>query len=592
MAAQQSNPHQQLRAAGPSNIEPAPEGVFWLKATGLFHQANRRFCELLGYSEEALQSLHLCDLLTDLSKPQWPQLWRQFCEEKIWHHRGGLATKMGQVVTVEISASFLKFGGEDLMCGFVREIGSRKEEADGLLAELQASEAWFRTLYNNAPVMLQLCDHETRIFSVNDYWLETLGYKREEVMGRQTREFMTERARNDAIHKVIPALLQTGNIHDFEYQLVKKNGEVIDVALTAVSERDKNGQLLRTLSMILPISERKRAERLESQNFYLREELINEFNAAELVGTSAPMQEVFKNIEMVAGTDSTVLLLGETGTGKELVARAIHQRSQRKEGVMVKVNCGALPPGLVESELFGHEKGAFTGATARKKGRFELANNSTIFLDEIGELPLEAQTKLLRVLQEQELERVGGSETIKVDVRVIAATNRNLEEEVKKGHFRADLFYRLHIFPIRIPPLREKIDDIPLIANYFVQTFAARLGKKITGINRKAIEKLISWHWPGNVRELANILERAVILCQGDTLQAEHIGLSNGPIAADDSIPTLEEAERRLIRQALEKCNGRLSGPRGAAALLGVNRSTLWSRMQKLGISVAKQVSE
>jgi transcriptional regulator with GAF, ATPase, and Fis domain len=304
------------------------------------------------------------------------------------------------------------------------------------------------------------------------------------------------------------------------------------------------------------------------------------------------MQEVFKHIEMVAATNSTVLLLGETGTGKELVARAIHQRSPRQDGVMVKVNCGALPPGLVESELFGHEKGAFTGATARKKGRFELANSSTIFLDEVGELPLDAQTKLLRVLQEQELERVGGSETIKVDVRVIAATNRNLEQEVKKGSFRADLFYRLHIFPIRIPPLRERIDDIPLIANYFVNSFATRLGKKITGISRKAIEKLISWNWPGNVRELANMLERAVILCEGTTLQAEHIGLSTGPIAADDSIPTLEEGERRLIRQALEKCNGRLSGPRGAAALLGVNRSTLWSRMQKLGIHVAKQVSE
>jgi formate hydrogenlyase transcriptional activator len=394
------------------------------------------------------------------------------------------------------------------------------------------------------------------------------------------------------IHKVIPVLLQTGNIHDFEYQLVRKNGEVIDVALTAISDRDKNGQIIRTLSMILPISDRKRAERLESQNFYLCEELISEFNSGEIVGTSAAMQEVFKNIEMVASTDSTVLLLGETGTGKELVARAIHRRSNRKAGVMVKVNCGALPLGLVESELFGHEKGAFTGAITRKKGRFELANNSTVFLDEVGELSLDTQAKLLRVLQEKELERVGGSETIKVDVRIIAATNRNLEEEVKKGNFRADLFYRLNIFPIRIPPLRDRIDDIPLIANYFVNKFATRLGKKITSINRGAIEKLISWDWPGNVRELANILERAVILCDGKALQAEHIGLSNGPVAADDSISTLEESERRLILRALEKCNGRVSGPKGAAALLGVNRSTLWSRMQKLGINVAKQVSE
>ncbi len=584
----QSNDPQSLAQ---SSIEQAPEGVFWVKSTGIFHQVNRRFCELLGYSEKELQALHICDLATDLSKSHWPNLWRQFCKTKILDHHGGFITKTEKVITVEIKGSFLSIGGQDLMCGFVREIGSRTREAKDLMAELKESEARFRTLYNNAPVMLQACDHDTRIYSVNRYWLDTLGYEFDEVMGRQTREFMTESSRNAVIHKVIPVLLETGSIHDFEYQLVKKNGEVIDVTLTAVSDLDKNGKIIRTLSMILPISDRKRAERLESQNYYLREELISEFNSGEIIGASAPMQEVYKNIEMVAGTDSTVLLLGETGTGKELIARAIHTRSLRKDNVMVKVNCGALPPGLVESELFGHEKGAFTGATAQKRGRFELANNSTIFLDEVGELPLDTQTKLLRVLQEQELERVGGSETIKVEVRVIAATNRNLEKEVKKGNFRADLFYRLHIFPIPIPPLRDRIDDIPLIATYFVNKFATRLGKDIPTINRQAIEKLISWHWPGNVRELANILERAVILCTGKVIQAQHIGLSSGLIAAEDAIPTLKENERRLILRALEQCNGRLAGPKGAAALLGVNRSTLWSRMQKLGISVAKQVN-
>lgn len=584
--AKKSGHHRQLLAE--SSIEQAPDGVFWVSSPGFFQQVNLRFCELLGYSESELRSLHICDLTADWSKPRWPDLWQQFCGQSSLYYEGGLTTRLGEEVAVEINAGLLRFGGRELMCGFVREIVRGKKGAESLIADLKASEAQFRLLYNHAPVMLQACDFETRIFSVNNYWLDTLGYEWDEVVGRQTLEFMTATSRNNVIHKVIPVLLQSGNIHDFEYQLVKKSGEVIDVALTAVSDLDKNGSIIRTLSMILPISDRKRAERLESQNFYLREELIDAFNSGEIIGASAPMQEVFQYVAMVAATDSTVLLLGETGTGKELVARAIHRQSNRKDGVMVRVNCGALPSGLVENELFGHEKGAFTGADARKKGRFELANNSTIFFDEVGELPLDAQTKLLRVLQEQELERVGGSETVKVDVRVIAATHRNLEDDVKKGGFRADLFYRLHIFPIRIPPLRERVDDIPLLTNHFVNKFATRLGKNITTINRRTIEKLISWNWPGNVRELANILERAVILCKGKALQPEHIGLSNASITNDGRLPTLEEAERRLIKQALEKCNGRLSGPRGAAILLGINRSTLWSRMQKLGINATE----
>jgi transcriptional regulator with GAF, ATPase, and Fis domain len=402
---------------------------------------------------------------------------------------------------------------------------------------------------------------------------------------------MTAATRKKVAGEVLAILRRDGSIHDFEYQLIRKNGEVIDVALTAVSDLDEDGSIIRTLSMILPIGDRKRAERLESQNNYLREVLSGEFVAGEIVGSSAPMQEVFRNMELVAATDSTVLLLGETGTGKELAARAIHKGSHRKDNVMVKVNCGALPASLVENELFGHEKGAFTGAVSRQKGRFEIADKSTIFLDEIGELPPETQTRLLRVLQDQELERVGGSETIKVDVRVIAATNRNLETEVEKGGFRADLYYRLNIFPIHIPPLRERIDDVPLLTDFFVNKFASRMGKKITGIDPRAIKKLVSWHWPGNVRELANILERAVILCKDKELKAHHIGLGSSQISHDDQIPTLEENERHLIEKALKKCKGRLAGPKGAAVLLGVNRSTLWSRMQRLGISNEKHTS-
>jgi formate hydrogenlyase transcriptional activator len=299
------------------------------------------------------------------------------------------------------------------------------------------------------------------------------------------------------------------------------------------------------------------------------------------------MQRIFNSIEMVAPTDSTVLLLGETGTGKELIARALHNRSRRRQSVMVKLNCGALPANLVESELFGHEKGAFTGAVAQKKGRFELAHRGTMFLDEVGELPLETQTKLLRVLQEQEFERIGGSQTQKVDVRIIAATNRDLEQEIRRGVFRSDLFYRLNVFPIEVPPLRKRKEDIPLLASHFVSVFAQKMGRRIHGLHPSLTAQLVDYDWPGNVRELANLLERAVILCQGDTLQPQHLSVTRNRLLATgpETLPTLEEGERRLILRALEKTSGVLAGPNGAAALLGINRSTLWSRMRKLGIT-------
>jgi formate hydrogenlyase transcriptional activator len=338
---------------------------------------------------------------------------------------------------------------------------------------------------------------------------------------------------------------------------------------------------------MVDVTEQRRAQR---ENLYLQEELQKALNFEEIIGSSTAMQKVFKSIEMVAPTDSTVLLLGETGTGKELIARALHNRSRRGPRVMVKVNCGALTPTLVESELFGHEKGAFTGAVGQKKGRFELANRGSIFLDEVGELPLETQTKLLRVLQEQEFERVGGSQPIKVDVRVVAATNRDLSGDVRRGNFRADLFYRLNVFPIEIPPLRERKEDIPQLAAYFVSKFSERMGKRVEGIHKSVHEQLHRYDWPGTVRELANLLERAVILCQGDILQTQHLSMGRGASAASapEALPTLEDGERQLILRALEHTKGILAGPAGAAELLGVNRSTLWSRMRKLGISQTK----
>jgi formate hydrogenlyase transcriptional activator len=334
------------------------------------------------------------------------------------------------------------------------------------------------------------------------------------------------------------------------------------------------------------ITDRKRAEELESQNIYLQEELKVERRFGEIVGQSPAMQRVFKAIEMVAETDSTVLLLGETGTGKELIARAIHKLSRRQHAVMVKVNCGALPSALAESELFGHERGAFTGAVQQKKGRFELANGGTIFLDEVGELSADVQVKLLRVLQEQEIERLGSARPTKVNVRVVAATNRDLAAEVQRGGFRSDLFYRLNVFPIQLPALRERRQDVALLASHFVTDFARRIGKPVERIGAQAVARLTSYDWPGNVRELANVLERAIILCDGPDILEEHLGTLTRelPGADKDQFVTLEEMERQHILRALAQTGGVLAGPQGAARLLGLSRSTVWSRMRKLGI--------
>lgn len=326
-------------------------------------------------------------------------------------------------------------------------------------------------------------------------------------------------------------------------------------------------------------------EQLEADCTYLREEIDLDHDFHQIIGQSHPFKSVLLNIQKIATTDTTVLVLGETGTGKELIARAIHAASHRRDRPMVKVNCAALPANLIESELFGHEKGAFTSAQARQIGRFELADKNTIFLDEIGELPLESQGKLLRVLQEGEFERLGSSRTIKVDVRIITATNRNLEEEVQKGRFRQDLWYRLNVFPITVPPLRHRKEDIPLLVNWFVNKFSRKMGKTIERIPSAAMKTLQSYEWPGNVRELENVIERAVINTGGTSLQLLD-NLKNSRTARGDVGPllTLEEVERDHIVQVLEETGGRVEGPTGAALILGLHPSTLRGRMRKLGI--------
>ncbi len=326
--------------------------------------------------------------------------------------------------------------------------------------------------------------------------------------------------------------------------------------------------------------------RLEQENFYLQEEIKTQHNFEEVVGQSSAIKRVLKAVETVAPTDANVLILGETGTGKELVARAVHNLSPRKDMALVKVNCAALPSGLIESELLGHEKGAFTGAMSRKIGRFELANGGTIFLDEIGDLPLELQAKLLRVLQEGEFERVGASQTIKVDVRVIAATNRDLERAMHEGRFRQDLFYRLNVFPIRLPSIRERVEDIPLLARYFAIKYGTKLGRKIETIPQKTMDFMLAYSRPGNIRELENIIERAVILSKGPILEIESELLSSSHFThqKEKEPLTLEEIERAHIVKTMKETRWVIEGPKGAAKILNLHPNTLRSRMQKLGI--------
>jgi len=357
--------------------------------------------------------------------------------------------------------------------------------------------------------------------------------------------------------------------------------------------RDEQGQITRWYVAGVDIEDRKRAEeRLQHENVALREEIDSASMFEEIVGTSKPLRAVLSHIAKVAPTDSTVLITGATGTGKELIARAVHKRSQRSEHAFISVNCAAFAPMLISSELFGHEKGAFTGAMQRRLGRFELADGGTIFLDEVGELPPDTQIALLRVLQERELERVGGSQSIKVDVRVIAATNRDLNAAVANGFFRRDLFYRLQVFPIEIPPLRERSEDIPMLVEYFIDRYARKARKNITRINKETLELLQSYSWPGNIRELQNVIERSMILCETDTFSIDESWLPQQPQPFLMAKPKnqielprrLEQQEKNMIEAALRESRGRIFGPNGAAAKLGIPRSTLESKIKSLRI--------
>jgi PAS domain S-box-containing protein len=449
-------------------------------------------------------------------------------------------------------------------------------------ADLERSENRLSAIVNALPDLVLVVNDEGQYVEILTAKEDLLYRARAEMKGRTFHDILPPAIAGSHL-RLVQRTLDTHTSQTLEYSLSVPAGERWFEARTGLLGVQIDGRPA-VVFIARDVTDRKRAEDLESQNIYLQEEIKVERSYGDVVGESAAIRRVFKAISMVADTESTVLVLGETGTGKELTARAIHNLSRRRNGVMVKVNCAALPSGLAESELFGHERGAFTGAVQQKKGRFELAHNGTIFLDEVGELSLDVQVKLLRVLQEQEFERLGSTRPTKVNVRVIAATNRDLEDEIARGRFRSDLFYRLNIFPIHLPPLRERKPDITLLAKHFAVGFARKMGKRVVGIDEQALARLTGYDWPGNVRELANVLERAVILCDGSSVLVEHLGELTRGRRESGVFPTLEEMERQHILRALAQTGGVLAGPEGAARLLGMRRSTVWSRMKKLGI--------
>jgi transcriptional regulator with GAF, ATPase, and Fis domain len=391
----------------------------------------------------------------------------------------------------------------------------------------------------------------------------------------------------DAEYRIVLGDGRIKHLHTIGHPVLNESGGVVEyigTGMDVTEQREAQAALEKAFDEI-----KRLKDRLQDENLALREEIDQASMLEEIVGASAALKTVLSHVSKVAPTDSTVLISGETGTGKELIARAIHKHSRRADRAFVSLNCAATPPSLIASELFGHEKGAFTGAVQQRRGRFELAHSGTIFLDEIGEVPMDTQIALLRVLQERQVERVGGSRAIPVDVRVIAATNRDLSAAIAAGTFRSDLFYRLNVFPIHVPPLRKRPEDIPILVEYFVKRFAEKMAKRIRRIEKRTLELCERYQWPGNIRELQNIVERSVILCSGETFSIDEAWLSSqGPLRPDGSDPlplTLQDHEKDMIESALGKSRGKVAGPRGAAARLGIPASTLESKIKQLRIN-------
>jgi PAS domain S-box-containing protein len=562
-------------------------------ATGLYIDVNESFLAMSGYTRDEVIGKTSLELRIWETKEARAEFIRQL------HERGSLVNyetkfraKDGSFRVLLSSAEELEIAGEKCLLVASSDVTDRVAAQQAL----QESEERFRNIADIAPVMIWIVDSERRCTYVNKRWLDFTGRTAEEELGEGWMEGIHPEDYESCLETYVSSFDERRPL-ELEYRVRRYDGEYRWIYDTGVPRFSSDGTFLGYIGSAIDITERKESEvalqtaheelhqlknQLEAENISLQQELQLDERFGEIVGQSDAIKYVLFKIAQVAPTDSTVLITGETGTGKELAARAIHGASSRKDRPLIKVNCGALSPTLIESELFGHEKGAFTGAVGRKQGRFELANGGTILLDEIGELPPELQVKLLRVIQESEFERLGGGKTIKVDVRIIAATNRNLKLEVEQGTFREDLWYRLNVYPITMPPLRQRKEDIPLLVEHFASTYARKFGKTISSLSPRTMQSLQDHSWPGNIRELANVIERAVIHSQGNVLQV----VDRFELVADKSAPTqtLEEVERDYIIRTLENTGWRIEGKYGAAGILGLNPSTLRTRMLKLGI--------
>jgi len=488
---------------------------------------------------------------------------------------------------------------------------------------LQENEDWYRDLVEHSQDLLCVHDLQGRLLSVNPAPARVLGYSVEEVLQIPMREiivpefrpafdaYLQQIALAGEAHGLMAVQTRSGEHRIWEFHNTLRTEGVASPIVRGIAHdvteriraekslQDANTKLVeeirereQTVEELRKVTGelRQAKEKLAEEKLYLEREINAELGLEEIIGQSQPLKEVLELVRKVAGTDATVLLLGETGTGKELIARAIHRLSPRSKNTFIKSNCAAIPSGLLESELFGHEKGAFTGAVSKKVGRLELADNGTLFLDEVGEIPLDLQPKLLRVLQDHEFERLGATQTLKVDFRLIAATNRDLPVSVHQHQFRRDLYYRLSVFPIRIPPLRERRGDIPLLVEYAVARSARRMNKSIASIPKATIDALTQWDWPGNVRELENFLERSVILTRGSVLQAPLSELQAHP-RPSPSEPS-DSAERERLLHILEKSGGKIGGRRGAAARAGLSPKALLAKLKQLGIDPSRYDDE
>jgi len=460
--------------------------------------------------------------------------------------------------------------------------------------EIKTSVAQLREIVDAIPHSITVLGPEGNTLYVNRVALDYTGLTMSEVMAPDYRARVFHPDDVERLRDERQKALSRGTPFENEQRVRRSDGQYRWFLIRYHPLRDEKGRVIRWYATGTDIEDRKQAEeRVRSENLALREEIDRSSMFEEIVGSSEALRRVLADVAKVAPTDSTVLILGETGTGKELIARAIHKRSTRSTRAFIRVNCAAIPPSLIASELFGHEKGAFTGALQRRLGRFEAADGGTIFLDEIGELPMETQIALLRVLQERELERIGSSQSISVDVRVLAATNRDLKAAVTTGTFRQDLFYRLNVFPIQMPPLRERTDDISLLVEYLIERYARRAAKRIRTIDGKTMKLLQAYDWPGNIRELQNVIERAIVLCDGDTFSVDEAWFKR-ELSSESSRQSMQEGrlgrlvrdrEKEMIEAALASSGGRISGPAGAAAKLGIPRQTLESKISSLGIN-------